>query len=190
MRTGAKVAIGATIAAALIGGAVYVRRRQKGLGSADSAAKDRIGDLQDAIWDGVQNGQLRELAIALTSRGTRQITLGKRTFYVKGANCEPRDGRCEANTVAQWVADNPQLAQEAMKLNGDSSTALTCTLVSLNGVTCQLRAARQQDGSTRIYPTAGLPKLAPTTWAAVDSALPDYAFGRELPRTTYEDFDG
>lgn len=190
MKTGTKVAIGAGIAAALIGGVVYAKRRRRGTGLADGPAKDRIGELQDSVWEAVQNGQMRELAIALTSRGARSITLGKRRFQVKGANCEPRDGRCEANAVAQWVHDNPMIAQEAMKLGGDSSTALTCALVSLNGVTCQLRAARQKDGTTRIYPLAGLPKLAPNTWPAVDSATGDYSFGRELPRAEFEDFDG
>lgn len=190
MKTGAKVALGATIAAALIGGAVYVSRRRKTLGLADGTMKDRIGDIQDAVWDGVQNGQMRELAIALTSRGLRSVKLGKRTLSVKGANCEPRDGRCEADTVAKWVNQNLGVAQDAMRVGVDSSAAMTCALVSLNGVTCQLRAAKLKDGTTRVYPMAGLPKLAPAQWSAVDSALPDYTFGRELPRGTYEDFDG
>jgi hypothetical protein len=193
MKTGTKVVIGAGIAAAIVGGVVYYTRRRKRageLGIADGASKDRIGDIQDAVWEAVQDGQMRELAIALNAKGRRRITLGKRTFEVNGSNCEPRDGRCEADTVTKWVSKNDNIAREAMKLEADSSAALACALVSLNGITCRLRAARQKDGSTRVYPLAGLPKLSPSTWPAVDAAMPEYSFGRELPRADFEDFDG
>jgi LPXTG-motif cell wall-anchored protein len=193
MKTGTKVVIGAGLAAALIGGAVYLTRRRKRaleLGAADGPAKNRIGDLQDAVWEAVQDGQMRELAIALTSRGRRRVTLGRRTFDVNGSNCEPRDGRCEAGTIGKWVSQNDNIARASMQLGSESSTALACALISLNGVPCRFRAARQRDGSTRVYSLAGLPKLSPSTWPAVDASMPDYSFGRELPRSDFEDFDG
>jgi hypothetical protein len=197
VKTATKIVVG--VAAVGIGALAFGiwRRRAIGLGLADGPTKDRIGDLQDVVWDAVRDGQMRELALAVTGRGTRQVTIGNRTIAVRGANCPPRDGRCEANAVGRWVAENPTIANHAFSRvphGPDRPAALSCSLLSLNGITCRLRSAKQTDGVARIYSVAGLPKLRPSRWSAIDSGLgandAGYSFGKELPKADFQDFDG
>lgn len=130
---GEKVAIFAMIAGgvAVIGGAVLfwraARRRTQTLrdtlGRVQARVKQggmtlthhydpemplqkRVGILQDLVWSGVQNPQMRELALAITGHGTRDVQVGKRRFRVKGASCPARDGLCEAEAVYNWTKAN------------------------------------------------------------------------------------
>lgn len=68
--------------------------------------EQRVGILQDLVWKGVNNPQMRELALAITGRGDRNVTVGKRQFRVRGANCPARDGLCEAAAVYHWTKNN------------------------------------------------------------------------------------
>jgi len=140
---------------------VRSRKRSSQLGQVPEAA-DRIGALQDAVWDAVRNPQLRELALAITGYGQRSVDVGRRHFDVPGASCPPRDGECESKAVGDWVNAHPQ-AWGSPPAGGDSAAALACSLLSLNGVTCRFRAARQ-GGQLAVYPLAGTPKNHPSRW--------------------------
>jgi hypothetical protein len=167
----------------------------------------RVGILQDLVWDGVRNPQMRELALAITGNGTRQVTVGKYTFTVEGANCPARDGECEAAACGRWVKNNIrytgdiapvkmgrngpvegidlfQAAHRTVEFGGedcDGHSALNCVLTSLNGVTCRLKvtAPTNDNDWSHIYAQVGLPKNHPEQWKTIDTTLPNYDFGVE-----------
>lgn len=66
----------------------------------------RVGILQDLVWKGVQNPQMRNLALAITGYGEREVEVGKRKFRVRGKGCPPRDGLCETRAIYDWIKDN------------------------------------------------------------------------------------
>lgn len=72
----------------------------------DMPIQQRAGLLQDSVWKNVQNPQLRELALAITGCGKRNVTVGKYTIAVDGACCRARDGRCEARAIYDWTKNN------------------------------------------------------------------------------------
>jgi hypothetical protein len=113
--------------AAVVGAAMFFSRRSRlnGLGRAEPKERlragnmtlahyrdgtmsinKRVGLIQDLVWKGVKQPQLRELALAITGNGDRSVTVGKRTFRVRGASCPARDGKCEAAAVGDWVHAN------------------------------------------------------------------------------------
>jgi len=193
--TGERVLIALGVAAVgvgVVGVAALARKRSAtgALGAAGGATPQRIGIMQDAIWDGVRNPQLRELALAVTGNDTRTVTVNKRTMTVQGAACPPRDGRCESDAVGRWVALNRAVAPALLPSGTDSPAALACALLSLNGITCRLRLAPSKTGQ-RVYSMAGIPKNRPTSWSAVDVDASTYRFGTEPALTGQsEDFDG
>src|ERR1700690_4276568 len=133
-------AVGALAAGAV--GLVALSRRRGGLGlGSGSRSPERIGAMQDAIWAGVRNPQMRELALAVTGNGTRYVTVARRAMTVQGAACPARDGRCESDAVGRWVAQNRAVAAQLLPAGQDSPAALACALLSLNGITCRLRLA-------------------------------------------------
>lgn len=83
------------------GGMVLKHRRKNVL-----PIKERVGIIQDLVWESVQDPQMRELALAITGNGKRSVTVGKYTFDVQGAGCTARDGMCEARAVYNWVRKN------------------------------------------------------------------------------------
>jgi len=190
MTTGEKVAL--ALLGVVAGGvtiALIARRRKPAgqLGAVPEAA-DRIGTLQDAVWDAVRNPQMRELALAVTGYGTRNVDVGRLHFDVTGAGCPPRDGECESSAIGDWVAAHQAQASKMTPAGIDSSAALACSLLSLNGVTCRFRAARQGK-ELAVYALAGVPKNRPMRWLAMDYRG-QYRFGLESARAEFEDFDG
>lgn len=178
--------------------------------------EQRVGILQDLVWKGVQNPQMRELALAITGNGTRVVQVGKKTFQVRGANCPARDGLCEAEAVYNWVRHNVRytgdVAPVKMGADGpvegvdlfaapwrtaefggedcDGHSTLAATLLSLNGIPSRFRitAPRKNADWAHIYALAGLPKTKPKKWVALDTTLPGEMFGREAPHGRKIDF--
>lgn len=241
--TGEKVAIGTMIAGgiALIAGAIIygraARRRtgelNQALGQVQARVKvgnmllthhydpempiqQRVGILQDLVWKGVQNPQMRELALAVTGNGERTVQTGKKTFRVRGGNCPARDGLCESEAIYNWVRENVRytgdVAPVKMGKDGpvegvdlfqggwrtaefgggdcDDHSVLAATLLTLNGIPARFRitAPRKDSDWQHIYTLAGLPKTRPHKWVAVDSTLPGNMFGREAPNGKHIDF--
>lgn len=177
--------------------------------------EQRVGILQDLVWKGVTNPQMRQLALAITGHGTRDVTVGKRKFRVKGAGCPARDGLCESEAVYNWTRNNIrytgdiapvkmpsgevegidffQAAHRTVEFGGedcDGHTVVTTTLLSLNGIPAKFRitAPTKQSDWAHIYGMAGLPKTQPKKWVALDTTLPGNMFGREAPNAKFMDF--
>lgn len=177
--------------------------------------QQRVGILQDLVWKGVQNPQMRELALAITGNGVRDVTVGKRKFRVKGANCPARDGLCESEAVYNWTKANIRYTGDVapvmmpggdvegvdlfqspvrtIEFGGedcDGHTIVTTTLLALNGIPAKFRITAPTKASdwAHIYGMAGLPKTRPDRWVALDTTLPGNMFGREAPNAKHMDF--
>jgi hypothetical protein len=177
--------------------------------------EQRVGILQDLVWKGVQNPQMRDLALAITGNGVRDVTVGRRRFRVKGANCPARDGLCEAEAIYNWTKQNIRytgdvapvkmpggdvegvdLFQNALRTTEfgggdcDDHSVLNATLLALNGIPAKFRITAPSKNSewTHIYGLAGLPKTGPQRWVALDTTLPGNMFGREAPHAKHRDF--
>lgn len=150
-------------------GGMVLKHRKKGI----LPIKERVGIIQDLVWEGVQDPQMRELALAITGNGVRSVTVGKYTFKVQGASCPARDGTCEARAVYNWVRQNVrytgdvapvkqgrngplepvdlfQSAKRTIEFGGGDcddadllEVAILGTLTSLNGVTTRVRWAQE-----------------------------------------------
>lgn len=177
--------------------------------------QQRVGILQDLVWKGVQNPQMRHLALAITGNGVRNVQVGTHKFRVKGANCPARDGLCEAEAIYNWTKNNIrytgdiapvqmpggdvegvdlfQTGLRTSEMGGgdcDDHTILNETLLTLNGIPAKSRITAPSKNSdwAHIYALAGLPKTNPTKWVALDSTLPGNMFGREAPAAKKIDF--
>jgi hypothetical protein len=175
----------------------------------------RVTILQDLVWKGVQNPQMRELALAITGNGNRTVQVGKRKFQVRGASCPARDGLCEAEAVHNWVKSNVRYGGDVAPVkmpNGDvegvdlfqtglrtiefgggdcdDSAVLNATLLSLNGIAAKFRitAPTRDSEWAHIYTLAGLPKTNPQKWIALDTTLPGDMFSKEAPYGRVKDF--
>lgn len=237
-----KIAVGAMVAgglAVLVGAIMYGRASKKRtqalrgtLGRVESRTKQggmtlthhydpempieqRVKILQELVWKGVKNPQMRELALAITGSGVRDVTVGKRKFRVQGANCPARDGMCEAEAIYKWVkqhvrytGDIAPLTMPSGEVEGvdlfqtglrtsefgggdcDDHTVLASTLLTLNGIPAKFRITAPSKSSdwAHIYPLAGLSKTNPSKWVPLDTTLPGEMFGREAPAGKHRDF--
>lgn len=176
------------------GGMKTVHRR-----SALMPIEERVASIQDLVWKGVQDPQMRKLALGIT----------------KG--CPERDGLCETraiyNYVKQRVRYTGDVAPVAMGAGGpvegvdffqtgkrtlefgggdcDDHSTLIATLLALNGITPRLRvtAPTRNGEDSHIYPIAGMPKEGPAKWIALDTTLPGSdKFGIEYPAGRITDF--
>ena len=229
---GEKVALGAMIAggvAAIVGTIFYVRavrKRTSTLRSAlgevksrthaggmtlthhydpDMPIQQRVGILQDLVWKGVQHPQMRELALAITGNGERSVTVGKRTFKVKGAGCPARDKLCEAEAIYSWVKREIRYGGDVApvrlpdgKIEGvdlfqsglrsaemgagdcDDHAVLGATLLALNGISTRFRITAPTKSSdwAHIYLIFS-PSSGAEKWIPMDTTLPGNMFGRE-----------
>jgi hypothetical protein len=187
VNTSTKVALGLLGVGAAAGAVALAMRIQKkgSLGAALGRTPERIGVLQDAVWDAIRNPQLRELALGITGNRKATVTVGRSTFNVMGARCEARDATCEAEAVGRWVAQNPQLAERFVPCGADSGVGALCSLLTLNGLACRLRLAPEAGGA-RVLAMVGMPKNTPSRWLELgDGRL------RESSRSNgAEDYDG
>jgi transglutaminase-like putative cysteine protease len=161
--------------------------------------EQRVRLIQEMVWKSVQDPRMRKLALEITRK------------------CPERDGKCEARAIYNAVKkrvrytgdvgvikqgpDGPlegvdffPSAWRVWEFQGedcDGHSILSSTLLALNGITPRLRvttAPRSNDDS-HIYTVAGLPKIEPTKWIAVDSTLPGNGnFGVEAPWGRAKDF--
>lgn len=168
--------------------------------SAEMPIEERVASIQDLVYKGVQDPQMRKLALGITQ------------------HCPERDGLCEAKAVYDYVKgrvrytgdiapvkfgrngpvegiDLFQSPKRTIEFRGgdcDDHSGLAATLLALNGITPRLRVTAEsrygEDG--HIYAIAGMPKNAPTKWLALDSTLPGSGnFGVEMPSGRITDFD-
>jgi transglutaminase-like putative cysteine protease len=162
--------------------------------------EERVASIQDLVYKGVQDPQMRKLALGITQ------------------HCPERDGTCEAKAVYDYVKgrvrytgdiapvkfgrngpvegidlfQSPKRTNEFRGGDCDDHSALSATLLALNGITPRLRvvAETRRGEDSHIYAVAGLPKVAPTKWLALDSTLPGKNnFGVEMPVGRITDFD-
>lgn len=161
--------------------------------------EQRLSTIQDLIYKSVQDPEMRRLALQIT------------------ADCPERDGMCEARAIYDAVKkrvrytgdvssiklgkDGPvdgidlyQSARRTWEFKGgdcDDQAIVIATLLSLNGIEARLRVSKEDKASdwSHIYPVAGLPKLAPTKWVALDTTLPGRdKFSIEVPFADAVDF--
>jgi hypothetical protein len=181
----------------------------------DMPIQQRVGILQDLVWKGVQHPQMRELALAITGNGERDVTVGKRTFKVKGTGCPARDKLCEAEAVYNFVKSNLRYGGDVApvrmpdgKIEGvdlfqsglrslemgsgdcDDHSVLTCTLLSLNGIPARFRVTAPTKTSDwqHVYSVAGMPVGQPEKWIPLDTTLPGNMFGIEAKAPRRLDF--
>lgn len=161
--------------------------------------EERVATIQDLVWKGVQDGQMRKLALQITK------------------HCPERDGLCEAKSIYNYVKDRVrytgdvapvamgaggpvegidyfQLGKRTLEVEGgdcDDQSILVATLLAHNGITPRLRvtASTRNGEDEHIYPLAGLDKNNPTRWVALDTTLPGKdKFGVEYPAGRITDF--
>lgn len=150
----------------------------------------RVGLIQKRVWDGVNDPRIRKLALEITH------------------GCPRNDGECEARKIFEAVhkrirytgdvapvvhPDNtvepidyfqsPWRTWEYKGGDCDDHSGLISALLSVIGVPTQLRVTGPSKFSDfqHIYPVAGLPKIGPRKWIAVDTTLPRASYGKEAP---------
>ncbi|MGH7175767.1 MAG: transglutaminase-like domain-containing protein, partial [Tepidisphaeraceae bacterium] len=143
--------------------------------------EERLASIQQLVHKSVQDPEMRKLALSIT------------------AQCPERDGECEARAVYAFVKDNVrytgdvapikfpngevegidlyQSARRTLEFGGgdcDDQSVLIATLLALNGITPRLRVMKEgkSDDWSHIFPLAGLPKMSPSEWVALDTTLP------------------
>jgi hypothetical protein len=85
-----------------------------------------------------------------------------------------------------WLPESDVLVH-----NCDDQSILIATLLALNGITPRLRVMKESknDDFSHIFPLAGLPKMAPSRWVALDTTLPGKnKYGTEIPFAEALDF--
>lgn len=176
------------------GGMVMAHRR-----SAMMPIEERVASIQDLVWKGVNDPQMRKLALGITK------------------HCPERDGLCEARAVYDYVkkrvrytgdvapvkmgrngpvegVDLFQSGKRTLEFGGgdcDDNSILNATLLAHNGIMPRLRvtASKRNGDDEHIYAGAMLPKEKPTKFVALDTTLPgDNNFGVEYPAGRITDF--
>lgn len=176
--------------------------------SAVMPIEERVASIQDLVFKGVQDPEMRKLALKVTS------------------HCPERDGLCEARSIYDYMkkrirytgdiapiafrdkgetAPTPldgdvegidlfQSGKRTLEFGGgdcDDHTGLAATLLALNGIMPRLRvtAPSRHGEDSHIYPIAGLDKENPRKWIALDTTLPGSdKFGVEYPAGRITDF--
>lgn len=67
--------------------------------------EQRVSLVQEHVANAVKDPEMRKLALAITGKGGT-VSFGTRTIRVKGANCPPRDGKCELKAIYNWKREN------------------------------------------------------------------------------------
>jgi hypothetical protein len=176
------------------GGMTLTHRRSKNM-----SIEQRVATIQNLVWKSIQDPQMRKLALQITK------------------HCPERDGACEAKAIYDYTkkhvrytgdvapvkmgADGPvegidffQSAARTLEFGGedcDGHAIVNSTLLALNGITAMERVTKPSRLSdwAHIYAVAGLPKLSPRKWVALDTTLPGRNnFGREVPYASKIDF--
>lgn len=170
--------------------------------SKDMSIEQRVRTIQDMVWKGVQQPEMRKLALQITRK------------------CPERDGKCEAKAIYDYVkrhvrytgdvapikmgADGPveavdfyQRADRTLEFGGgdcDDHSILGATLLSLNGIPARLRVTAEPNAPDfgHIYTVADVSKgglQGKPKWEALDTTLPgNNKFGVEVPYGKSLDF--
>lgn len=165
--------------------------------------EERVRLIQDRVWGekgGVRDPRMRKLALQITK------------------HCPERDGTCEARAVYNYIkqhvrytgdvapvamgAGGPveaidlfQSAPRTLEFGGgdcDDNVILGSVLLAHNGITPRIRVTSEAllGEYSHVYALAGLPKLDPQKWVAIDTTLPgNRNFGVEAPYKRHLDFD-
>jgi hypothetical protein len=164
----------------------------------DMTIEQRLKILQDLTWQSVQDPRSRKLSLEMTSK------------------CPERDGECEARAIYNAIKGRvrytgdlgairlPDGAVEAVDLyqsayrtwefkggDCDDVAILAATALALNGIQAKFRVTAPKSGGdfSHIYTLAGIPKLNPTRWVALDATLPgNDKFAVEAPASKIRDF--
>jgi transglutaminase-like putative cysteine protease len=170
--------------------------------SASMSIEERVANIQEFVWKSLMDPETRKLALALTYncpardgkceaeaiykavksriRYTGDIAPVKIFVDGKGGPVEP--------------IDLYQTALRTWEMKGgdcDDHNILIASLLTLNGITARLRVTAESKGAEwgHIYVVAGLKsKINPTSWAALDTTLPNGKFGYEVPFAKHLDF--
>lgn len=166
--------------------------------SGNMSIEQRVSSIQDLVWKSVQLPSMRKLALGITNK------------------CPERDETCEAKAVYDAVRARiryngdvapvkmPNGAVEPIDMfhradrtwefgaaDCDDQSILVATLLSLNGIPSRLRVTAEKKSADwgHIYCVAGLSKMNPTRWLALDTTLPGKNnFAKEMPFGKHLDF--
>ena len=149
----------------------------------------RIDLLRDLVWakeGGLNDPLMRELGLAITQ------------------NCRARDDLCELNSIFwftvhnvrytgdQAVRDTFQSALRTLQFGGedcDGHSVLNALLCLENGFLAKWRITSNTGASwDHIYCMAGIPKMRPSVWIALDTTLGVGKFGKQPRFVKSQDF--
>lgn len=166
-----------------------------------STLADRVLLLRRLVWFGEQAFDRHSPPVgSLQDPRMRQIGLA----VTQG--CPARNDMCELAAIYEFVKRNVrytgditnkdtfQSAWRTLQMGGgdcDDMAPLNAVLAMENGFTTKFRIT-SNTGATwdHIYCLAGVPKMQPRKWVALDTTLPgSNKFGVEPPRAKKEDFD-
>lgn len=166
-----------------------------------STLADRVKLLRGLVWFGEQAFDRHAQPVgSLKDPRMRQIGLA----VTQG--CPARNDMCELAAIFEFVKRNVrytgditnkdtfQSAWRTLQIGGgdcDDMAGLNSVLAMENGFTTKFRIT-SNTGATwdHIYCLAGVPKMSPRKWVALDTTLPGQnKFGVEPPRAKKEDFD-
>ncbi len=164
-----------------------------------SSLADRVRIRNKLVWygdgafghgppvGGLRDPVMRELGLAVTR------------------SCRARNDACELAMIYQFVKENVrytgdiaykdtfQSGLRTLQYHGgdcDDHSVLCAVLAMENGFSCKFRIT-SNTGQTwdHIYCLAGVPKVSPTRWVALDTTLPRGSLGTQPPRAKFQDFD-
>lgn len=72
----------------------------------EMGVQERVLLLQKQVKASVQDPTMRNLALAITGRATRDVRLDNEVLTVRGAGCADRDNLCELNAIYNWMKSN------------------------------------------------------------------------------------
>jgi hypothetical protein len=165
-----------------------------------SSLEDRVVLLRRLVWfgakgldsssppiGGIQDPRMRQLGLAITQA------------------CRARNDACELDAIYWFVQRNVRYtgditnkdtfstAWRTLQYGGedcDGHAVLTAVLAMENGFQTKFRITSNTGASwDHIYTLAGVPKVSPRRWVALDTTLPRGSVGTEPGRAKKQDFD-
>lgn len=141
----------------------------------------RVGLIQDQVWNGVNDPRIRELALKVTrycgrDEGPCEVksvfdAVKKNVRYTGdiGPVLNPKTGEVEPHDYYQ----SPWRTWSMHGGDCDDHVALITALLASIGHTVRLRVTAPSKWSdwAHIYPVVGVPKIDPKKWIAVDTTL-------------------
>lgn len=180
--------------------------------SKDMPIEQRVRHIQDMVWQSIKDGDMRRLSAQITQHcASRDGECEARAIFdaVKkqvrytgdmaaiklGADGphEPIDVFQHARVTWGAVKDVDKDARKPKYLgfgDCDDHSILNDTLLAYAGIPVKVRvtAPSKDSNYAHIYALAGLPKLNPRKWYAMDTTLPNGKFGQEVPFGKHLDF--